>query len=143
MKIYSDSFKNNGQIPSKYTCEGENINPPLLIRDVPNNTKSLALIVDDSDAISGVWVHWIVWNIDPSTSKIEEGKSIGIEGVTSFGDNGYGGPCPPSGTHRYVFKLFALDTILDLPDTTNKNKLISEMNGHIIDTAKLTGLYSK
>lgn len=143
MKISSSAFENKGEIPAKYTCDGVNVNPPLLIEDVPEGTKSLALIVDDPDAPTGLWVHWLVWNIDPSTTQIQENsKPGGTEGTTSFGSVGYGGPCPPSGTHRYNFKLFALDTEIDLDSEGDKAALESRMEGHIIEKAMYMGKYS-
>lgn len=143
MKISSSAFENEGEIPSKYTCDGVNVNPPLLIEDVPEGTKTLALIVDDPDAPVGIWVHWLVWNMDPSTTQIQENsKPSGTEGTTSFGTTGYGGPCPPSGTHRYNFKLFALDTEIDLDSSGDKAALESRMEGHIIDKVSYMGKYS-
>lgn len=111
MKITSQVFVNNSPIPSKYTCDGENVNPPLLIAEVPAEAVELVLIVDDPDAPAGTWVHWILWNLDPRTTEIAEGATpVGaIEGITTYSRPGYGGPCPPSGTHRYFFKLYALN----------------------------------
>lgn len=145
MKISSSVFQNNQMIPSKYTCDGENINPPLLVSDVPKETKSLALIMDDPDAPMGTWVHWTLWNVSPETKEIAQGSipQGAIEGSTSFGRPGYGGPCPPSGTHRYFFKLYALDINLDLHASIDKAKLESAMEGHIIAKAELIGLYSR
>jgi len=142
MKITS-SFGENQQIPSKYTCDGSDINPPLSISDVPENAISLALILEDPDAPAGTWVHWVVWNIDPKTAEINENSvpNGSIQGVTSFGDNKYGGPCPPSGTHRYLFKLYALDERLALASSADKSKLEASMKGHTISETKLTGLY--
>lgn len=145
MIITSPSFQDNGSIPSKYTCDGENVNPPLVIKDVPSGTKSLTLIVDDPDAPRGTWVHWIVWNIDPQTTQISE-RSVpaqASEGQTDFGKPGYGGPCPPSGTHRYFFKVYALDTTLDLSLQADKAELEKAMEGHVLDKAELIGLYSR
>lgn len=144
MKIASSAFENNTKIPSIYTCDGEDINPPLSFSDIPVNTKSLVLIADDPDAPGGTWVHWIIFNISPKTKGILEGSfpEDGIEGVTSFGAQGYGGPCPPSGTHRYFFKLYALDAVLNLTDP-DKALLEKEMQGHILEKAELIGLYSR
>ncbi len=145
MKIVSSAFNHNLKIPSKYTCDGENVNPPLEFSDIPNGAKSLVLIFDDPDAPSKTWVHWVVYNINPQTSEIK-GNSVperGIEGMTDFGKPGYGGPCPPSGTHRYFFKLYALHTALDLPQTATKQMVEDKMQGHIIDKAELIGLYSR
>lgn len=142
MKLTSPDFQNNEIIPSKFTCNGENISPELQINDIPKNAKSLALIMDDPDAPAGTWIHWVVWNI-PITNTIKEDSSLGREGITSFRTKGYGGPCPPSGTHRYFFKLFALDTTLNLLDSTTAKDLENGMKGHIIAKAELIGKYSK
>ncbi len=145
MQIKSSAFDHNAPIPSKYTCDGENISPPLTISDIPENTVSLAIIADDPDAPGGTWVHWVVWNIDPETSEIEEGQVPlhAIEGYTSFESNGYGGPCPPSGTHRYFFKVYALDTMLKLHPNSNKTILETAMKKHILDETRLIGTYSR
>lgn len=145
MKITSSSFAHNQNIPPKYTCDGENINPPLQFSDIPADAKSLVLISDDPDAPMGTWVHWILWNIDPKTTEISE-KSVpagAIEGTTSFGETGYGGPCPPSGVHRYFFKLYALDTKLDLPISAKKEDLEKAMQQHILASAEMIGLYTR
>lgn len=144
MNLSSPAFQNNGKIPVKYTCDGENINPPLIISDIPNKTKSLVLIVDDPDAPMGTWLHWTVFNIDPKTKEISENSipSGALEGITDFGSIGYGGPCPPSGTHRYFFKLYALDIKLDLSSGVSKEEIEKAIEGHILDKAELIGLYS-
>ena len=145
MKIESTAFKNNNLIPQKYTCDGENINPPLMISNVPGNVKSLVLIVDDPDASSGTFVHWTVWNIDPKIAEIPEGSvpAEAAEGITDFGRPGYGGPCPPSGTHRYFFKLFALDMTLDLVPSARARDIEKEMEDNILAEAQLVGLYRR
>jgi len=144
MRITSSAFKNNSKIPSKYTCDGENINPPLEFSDIPKETKSLVLVADDPDAPSKTWVHWVLYSIPPSTAKIEENSAAkGIQGMTDFGKPGYGGPCPPSGTHRYFFKLYALDAILDVPSGLTKQQVLEKMRDHVIEEAELVGLYSK
>lgn len=144
MKLTSSAFENEGNIPSKYSCDGNGINPPLDISDVPAGAVSLALIADDPDAPSGTWVHWLVWNMPVSTQAIAEGfKPQGIEGTTSFGSTGYGAPCPPSGTHRYYFKLYALDIELNLGADADKSALETAMKGHILEEAKLMGKYSR
>jgi hypothetical protein len=145
VKILSSAFQNNAKIPAKYTCDGENVNPPLQFLDIPDNTKSLALIVDDPDAPSKTWVHWVVYNIGTKTSEVKEDSVpwSGTEGMTDFGKPGYGGPCPPSGTHRYFFKIYALDTILDLPQNAIKQMVEEKMQEHILDQAELIGLYSR
>ena len=145
MKLSSSAFTHNQTIPAKYTCDGENVNPPLTITDVLTDSKSLTLIVDDPDAPAGTWVHWTVWNISPDTKQIAENSvpSNVIQGKTSFGNSGYGGPCPPSGTHRYFFKLYALDTTLSLGQNATKQDLEKAFVGHILDQAELIGLYSR
>lgn len=143
MQLISSSFEHNQKIPAKYTCTGEGVNPPLQFHNVPDNAMSLVLIVDDPDAPNGDWVHWVIFNMEPHTLGIEENSKSGIEGMTSFGKLGYGGPCPPSGTHRYFFKLYALDTMLDLTALADKKAVEAAMDGHIIDKAELIGLYSK
>ncbi len=145
--IKSSAFKNNEFIPAKYTCEGENVNPLLEILNVPPETKSLVLIMDDPDAPSGTWDHWIMWNIDPKTHYIPEDSvpAGAVEGTTSFGRLGYGGPCPPRGDkpHRYMFKVYALDTVLDLKEGAVKAELEKAMAGHILDQTTLIGLYQR
>jgi len=145
MKLTSPVFENNQYIPSKYTCDGEDINPPLEISEVPENARSLVLIVDDPDAPAGDWVHWTVWNISPETTNIAENSvpAGAVQGMTDFGQAGWGGPCPPSGTHHYQFKLYALDTQLDLDSSTKKSDLEKAMQGHILDQAMLVGLYQR
>lgn len=145
MQISSPAFQHNGRIPALYTCDGKNISPPLAISDVPETAQSLVLISDDPDAPVGTWVHWLVWNIDPKTTEIAEhtAPAGAIEGTTSFGNVGYGGPCPPSGTHRYFFKLYALDIRLDLPKSTDKKALEEAMKDHILAKAEIIGLYSR
>lgn len=144
MKITSPAFQNNDMIPSKYTCDGENISPPLRITDVPDIAQSLSLINDDPDAPAGNWVHWVVWNIDPNTMDIVE-KTVmegAVEGKNSFGDNGYGGPCPPGGTHRYFFKIYALDKEIELDKSKGKKELEQAMENHVLEEAQLVGLYA-
>lgn len=145
MKIASSAFQNNQLMPAKYTCDGDNINPPLTFSDVPQGTKSLVLIVDDPDAPMGTWVHWTVWNIDPTTNEIKENSipTGTVEGMTSFGKPGYGGPCPPAGTHHYFFKLYALNTTFSLESSSDKSQLEKAMSSHILASAELVGLYSR
>ena len=141
-RLISTVFSHNGHIPPKYTCEGENINPPLKVENVPEGAKTLALIVEDPDAPRGVFDHWIVWNIS-SNEAIGEGSSPGINGTNSFGKTGYGGPCPPSGVHRYFFRIFALDDKVDLLAGAKKEELLDAMKEHIIASAELMGVYQK
>ena len=145
MTISSPAFENNKFISADYTCEGENINPPLIISGVPAKTKSLVLVVDDPDAPGGTWTHWTVWNINPETKKISSPSVLAgaVEGITSIGKSGYHGPCPPSGTHRYFFKLYALDTKLNLPASASKPGLLDAMTNHTLAEAQLVGLYSR
>lgn len=142
MKLTSSAFENNSAIPSKYSCDGENINPPLQIGEIPENTKSLVLIVHDPDAPSGDWLHWIVFNISP-TNEIAENSKPGSEEVNDFGDSKYDGPCPPSGTHHYVFDLYALDTTLNLQTGAKRSDIESAMQGHSLAKAELIGVYQR
>jgi len=145
MTITSSAFEHNHPMPSKYTCDGSNINPSLSFTQVPKEAESLVLLVDDPDAVSGIWHHWIVYNMESTVSEIPENASTvpGSEGITSFGKSGYGGPCPPSGKHRYFFKLLALDIKLELPEGATYNEFQSAIENHIIDQAELIGLYSR
>jgi Raf kinase inhibitor-like YbhB/YbcL family protein len=142
LKITSSAFEENGLIPSKYTCDGNNISPSLTIENIPKESKSLSIIVEDPDAPVGTWVHWVIWNI-PVTGRIKENQAPGVQGINDFRKNNYGGPCPPNGTHRYFFKVFALDTVLELPANTNKHMLEKAMVGHIIASGQLVGLYTR
>ena len=142
MELMSPAFKHNGFIPVRFTCEGIDINPPLTIKDIPQGTKSLALIVDDPDAPMGTWVHWVVYDI-PVRSSIDEDTIPGKQGMNDFGRKDYGGPCPPSGTHHYFFKIYALDEKLNLKEGITKKDLEKAMEGHILDRAELIGLYKK
>jgi Raf kinase inhibitor-like YbhB/YbcL family protein len=150
MKLESSAFKAGGAIPAKYTCDDQDISPPLRWSDVPAKARSLALIVDDPDAPRGTWVHWVAWNIPTNIQTLSEdfpkqdAPSNQIkQGMTDFKRPGYGGPCPPSGTHRYFFKLYALDTVLNLPSQTTKSELEKAMKGHILDQAELMGTYHR
>jgi len=146
MDVASSAFYNNMEIPSKYTCEGDDINPYLKITEIPEQAKTLVIIVDDPDAPIGTWVHWVVFNIPVSRSDIEiqeDQKPQGIEGKNDFKNIGYGGPCPPSGTHRYFFKIYALDSELDLEEGATKKEVEKAMKDHIVDSAELIGSYSK
>jgi Raf kinase inhibitor-like YbhB/YbcL family protein len=144
MKITSSAFQEGANIPSKFTCDGGDTSPPLQIADIPSEAKSLVLIVDDPDAPGGLFTHWAVWNIPPQTSSVGEGGTPkGVQGTNDFGKSGYGGPCPPSGTHRYSFKLFALDRELDLPFGAKRGQLDAAMKGHIVAQGELMGRYSK
>jgi len=145
MKLTSTAFNHSGSIPSQYTCDGRNMSPPFQISEVTSGTKSLVFIVDDPDAPNGDWVHWLVWNIAPETTAIAEAAVPpgAVQGRTDFGDNKWGGPCPPSGVHRYQFKLYALDSMLSLPDTATKKELEKAMAEHTLDQTTMVGLYQK
>jgi Raf kinase inhibitor-like YbhB/YbcL family protein len=144
MKITSSAFHEGASIPSKFTCDGADTSPPVQIADVPSGAKSLALIVDDPDAPSGLFTHWTVWNIPVQTGAIGEGSAPkGVQGTNDFGKSGYGGPCPPSGTHRYYFKVFALDRELNLPFDAKRGQLDAAMKGHVIAQDELMGRYSR
>jgi len=142
MKILSPEFEHNGFIPAKFTCQGEDISPALIIEGIPTAAKSLALIVDDPDATTGTWVHWVVFDIG-LIARIEENSIPGKQGQNDSGRNEYGGPCPPSGTHRYFFKIYALDKKLNLSEGITKQELEKAMAGHILGQAELIGLYKK
>lgn len=140
--VTSPEFSNNEIIPARYTCIGSDINPELRIAGIPENTKSLALIVDDPDAPNGTFDHWVMWNI-PVVAKIEKNTAPGIQGKNGKGENKYMGPCPPSGTHHYNFKIYALDTKLDLHSDSDKKALLQAMNNHILASGGLIGLFNK
>tara|TARA_Y100000310_G_C20643778_1_gene795440 strand:- start:1085 stop:1636 length:552 start_codon:yes stop_codon:yes gene_type:complete len=147
MKLTSSAFSEGGDIPQEFTCQGANVNPALEISDVPANAKTLALVMDDPDAIKPagkVWDHWIVWNIPVTVTSIAQGvEPEGVQGMTSSNKLGYGGPCPPDGKHKYIFKLYALDVSLDLEEGSTKKQLEEVMEGHIIEEVHLTGDYVK
>jgi len=149
MILTSQSFGHNQSIPSKYTCDGENINPPLTTAEVPNGTKSLVLLMDDPDVPrnlreDGMWDHWVIFNIPPSVAEIREGQEPdGIHGKGSSGNLGYHGPCPPDREHRYFFKLYALETELDLVEGVSKSDVEQAMVGHILEQAELVGKYER
>lgn len=143
LKVSSTTFGQGQFIPEKYTCDGANINPPLDIENIPEAAKCLALIVDDPDAPAGVWVHWLVWNM-PVTHHIKEHEVHGTQGISDFREHHYKGPCPPpSRIHRYFFKVYALDALLNLPVNTGKKRLEKAMSGHILAFGELIGLYQK
>ena len=145
MKLTSPVFENNQMIPARYTCDGDDMNPPLKISVIPRATKSLALIVDDPDAPNGDWVHWTLWNILPQVDEIDEGNipNGAVEGLTDFGRNGWGGPCPPAGRHRYQFKLYALDNELHLANDATKADILTAIEGHVLEQSILIGLYQR
>jgi len=144
--LSSSAFIQSQAIPVKYTCDDQDVSPPLQWSEPPQGTQSFALICDDPDAPVGTWVHWVLFNIPAETRELpEQGLPPGgsVDGKNSWGRTGYGGPCPPGGTHRYFFKLYALDTTLDLPAGVDKAKLLKAMEGHILGQADLMGTYSR
>ena len=150
ISVSSSAFPEGGTIPAKYTCDGNDMSPPLKWTGVPEAAKSLALICDDPDAPVGTWVHWVMWNVPPSVGELAENVSPKPElpdgsrqGISDFRRPGYGGPCPPSGVHRYYFKIYALDTMLDLPSSTRKADLLKAMKGHVLAEGQLMGKYSR
>jgi len=144
MTITSSAFQKGGNIPSKYTCDGADTSPPLQIAGAPAGAKSLVLIVDDPDAPAGLFTHWIAWNISADTRTITEGSTPkGVQGTNDFGKSGYGGPCPPPGSHRYYFKILALDRELDLAPGSKRTQLDAAVKGHVVAQGELMGRYSK
>ena len=150
IKITSPAFEEGGLIPAKYTCDGADISPPLQWEAVPEGTKSIAIICDDPDAPMGTWVHWVLFNLPPDTKELAEKlpddetlPNGARQGITDFGKTGYGGPCPPSGTHRYFFKIYALDTVIDIVAIADKPKLLKAMEGHILGQGQLIGKYKR
>lgn len=148
LKLTSPAFQHEGLIPHRYSKDGGNISPPLAWTDVPQETKSLALILDDPDAPSGMFVHWLVYNIPPASAELAEDLPATpslpgdiLQGSNGFGDLGYGGPKPPSGTHRYFFHLYALDIKLKLPSGASREELDRALQGHILEEAQLMGRY--
>ncbi len=147
MKIESSAFQSGGEIPRKYGYKKDNVNPALIINDVPADAKSLALVMDDPDAMGAVgkvWVHWVLWNIDPNTSQINENSipSNSIQGKTDFGEIAYGGPAPPDKEHTYLFKLYALNDKLSLDEGSTKSQLEEAMKNHVVAESKLEGRYA-
>ncbi len=150
IKITSSAFEDGGLIPPKYTCDGADISPPLQWDAVPEGTESIALISDDPDAPGGTWVHWVLFNLPADTTELAENippdKTLANgarQGISDFGRIGYGGPCPPSGTHRYFFKIYALDTKIDLAAGAGKRDLLKAMDGHILTQGQLIGKYKR
>lgn len=147
MKLASSAFEHEGSIPAVYTCDKANVSPPLVFSDVPAGAQSLALIMDDPDAVKPagkVWDHWVVFNMPPDTAELSEGSvPPGVQGKNSGGQSAYAGPCPPDAEHRYVFRLYALDTTLDLSEGVTKADVEQAMTGHIIEQAELVGRYER
>ncbi len=145
LTIKSPAFSEKERIPSEYTCDGEDVNPPLVFENVPDDARSLALIVEDPDSPGKTWTHWVVFNIPPEIIAIQEDSvpTGSEEAMTDFGKIGYGGPCPHSGTHRYHFRLYALDITLSLTEDVTHEEILNAIEGHILDEAVLVGLYSR
>lgn len=150
MIVKSPAFENGGYIPSKYTCDGEDISIPLVFEEVPSSAKSLVIIMDDPDAPMGVFVHWVIYNIPSDINSLPEGipnvpaLEYGIlQGVNDFGKIGYGGPCPPSGAHRYFIKVYAIDKVLDTEPGLSKSQILNLITGHVVDEAVLMGIYER
>ena len=148
--LTSAAFQEGGAIPSRYTCDGEDLSPPLAWSEPPAGTRSVALISDDPDAPGKTWVHWVLYHLPPTSQGLPEGLPTAAQlpdgarqGTTDFGRSGYGGPCPPSGTHRYVFTLYALETMLSLPPGATKRKVEGAMKGHVLAQATLMGTYAR
>ena len=142
MELKSSQIKNNEMIPAKYTCDGEDVSPPLSIENVPESAKSLALIVDDPDAPGKTWVHWVVYDI-PVMNEIEENEIPGKQGLNDFSKKDYGGPCPPSGTHRYFFKLYALEAKMVAESGLDKRTVLEEIRKHVLAEGQLIGTYER
>lgn len=143
-QLSSTAFENNAPIPKKYTCDGGNVNPPLTFKNIPANTKSLALLVSDPDAPRGTWSHWVIYNIPPDTGEIIEDTNPGREGINDFGKYAYGGPCPPYGKpHHYIFRAYALDTILNINKEPTLGEVEKALQDHIIAKIQLVGTYQK
>ena len=144
MEVQSTAFQQGQAIPKRYTCDGEDLSPPLSLSNVPAATKSLAIIMDDPDAPGGTFDHWIAWNVPPSTRELGEGARVERQGKNDFGVTRYRGPCPPRGpAHRYFFKVYALDTMLDLPEGATKEELEGAMEGHVLARGELMGTYRR
>jgi Raf kinase inhibitor-like YbhB/YbcL family protein len=146
LSLESPAFHNNSPIPQQYSCDGKDVSPAFSWQHPPANTKSYVLIVDDPDAPGGDWVHWLLFNIPAQVHSLPESAAIpagAVSGRNSWGSTGYRGPCPPSGTHRYFFKLYALDTVLNLDSTASKQTVMTAMKGHILETSELMGSYTR
>ena len=144
MQLTSSGFTHQSPIPAEYTCKGQNTNPPLQISGIPPATKSLALIMHDPDAPNGDFLHWTIWNIHPLTTAIAPNTipEGAVQGLNDFGIVGYGGPCPHAGTHRYVFELYALNAMLEVPEGTARQELQAAIDAHLLEKTGLTGLFS-
>ena len=150
IELTSSAFEHEGMIPVKYTCDGEDMSPPLSWSGIPEEVETIALIADDPDAPGKTWVHWVLFNLPADMTSMDENMSTeatlkngALQGITDFGRHGYGGPCPPGGTHRYFFKIYALDTTLNLDSTARKSDVVKAMDGHILAKGELMGRYQR
>jgi Raf kinase inhibitor-like YbhB/YbcL family protein len=145
LQISSTAFSDGQTIPQRHTCEGDNVSPPLSWSGTPSEARSLALIVDDPDAPSGTFVHWLAWGLDPGSNGLDEGQPAPVEGTNGFGEKGYGGPCPPPGhgPHRYFHRLYALSSELDLAAGASREELDAALEGRVVGTAELVGTYER
>lgn len=141
--ITSTAFENEGEIPSKYTCDGDEVSPPIDVEDTPEGTKTLAVIMEDPDAPNGTFTHWLLWNIDPESAYLDEQTFHSVSGKNSANQIGYYGPCPPSGSHRYYFHVYALDAGLDLEEGADRSELEIAMEGHILGKGSIMGRYKR
>jgi Raf kinase inhibitor-like YbhB/YbcL family protein len=143
MRLGSPAFEDEGDIPARFTCDGEDVSPPLRIDELPTGTVTLVLTMDDPDASAGTWDHWVAYDIEPLAEIPEAVGSLGVAGTNSWGRTGYGGPCPPRGTHRYRFTVYALDTALDWDPGADKAGVLGAIHGHVLDEATLVGYYAR
>lgn len=143
MRLTSTAFVHDGDIPARYTCDGDDVSPPLAIEGLPPETVSLVLVMDDPDAPAGTWDHWVAYDIEPTAHIPEAIGSLGTPGTNSWGRSGYGGPCPPRGTHRFVFAVYALDRRIGWDAGADKGAVLAEMHGHVLAEATLAGFYSR
>jgi Raf kinase inhibitor-like YbhB/YbcL family protein len=143
MQLTSTAFEHEGTIPERYTCDGADVSPPLALAEVPAEARTLVLIMDDPDAPRGTWDHWVAYDIPPDAEIPEGAGSLGTDGTNSWGRSGYGGPCPPSGTHRYFFNLYALNTELGLAPGATKEQVLDAMTGHVVAQGTLLGRYGR
>jgi Raf kinase inhibitor-like YbhB/YbcL family protein len=143
MRLTSPAFEDEGDIPARYTCDGEGVSPALAIEELPPETVSLVLTVEDPDAPAGTWDHWVAYDIEPRTDIPEAVEALGVPGDNSWGRSGYGPPCPPSGIHRYVFTVYALDATLDWDPGADKESVVGAIHDHVIEEATLLGFYER
>ena len=143
MRITSNAFEHEGDIPVRHTCDGEDTSPPLTIEDLPAETVSLVLVMDDPDAPMGTWDHWVAYDIEPLTEIPEAVEELGTPGLNSWGRTGYGGPCPPDGTHRYIFTVYALDSTIDWEPEADRTSVVGAIHDRVLAEASLMGFYSR